>query len=36
MPQITATSTRIKRWALLVGSALALGYVFGKLGAALI
>lgn len=36
MPHATATASRIKRWALLVGSALALGFVFGKLGAALI
>lgn len=35
MPQTTATATRIKRWTLLIGSALILGYVFGKLGAAL-
>lgn len=36
MPQTTASASRIKRWTLLVGSALALGYVFGKLGAALL
>lgn len=36
MPRTIAPASRIKRLALLVGSALALGFVFGKLGAALI
>jgi len=34
MPQTTASTSRFKRWTLLVGSALILGYLFGRLGAA--
>lgn len=34
MRQTTSTASRIKRWTLLIGSALALGYALGRLGAA--
>jgi len=36
MPQTTSPASRIKRWTMLVGSALAIGYTFGRLGAALL
>lgn len=36
MPQTTSPASRIKRWTLLVGSALILGYAFGKLAASLL
>lgn len=36
MPPTTSSASRNKRWTLLIGSALVMGFVFGKLGAALL
>lgn len=35
MRQTTSNASRIKRWTLLVGSALVVGYLFGRVAAAI-
>ena len=35
MRQTTSTASRIKRWTLFVGSALVVGYLFGRVAATL-
>lgn len=35
MPQTTSPASRIKRWTLLVASALVVGYLFGRAAAAI-